>query len=215
VCVCVGYTQIVNANLYLASWASFLCVFWIVGDLVGQLYGILLGGIVKSNVTTRRGRWYTLVAASVVVLAASVRVFRAFECDLQVMEAAPTCFDSRYAIATSSIGTFTALLLVTITAGWCCRNSTVALRMEGVGAVLMVIIWSIGLGFITFGEGPGRSIGNLFFATWAAFIISCLIVAECYRDVIGSRHEATSATLDQHGPQTEMSDFDAANVQDL
>lgn len=200
-----------NANLYLASWASFFCIFWIVGALVGEMYGIFFGNIVKSNVQTRQGKWYALLAASVVVMAASVRVYTAFECDLQVMKAAPTCAASTYAIAASVIATATALLL-TLTG---CFTSVIARRIEGAGAVLMVPIWSIGLGFITFGEGPGRSIGNLFFATWAAFVISCLIVAECYRDLMGDRQRSSGSSLDQGAPQIQLPEYDSSTGQDL
>jgi hypothetical protein len=166
-------------------------VFWIVGDLIGEMYGIFIGSLAKSNIQTRQGKWYGLVAASVVVMAGSTRVYQAFECDLEVMKLAPTCSDSRYAIAASVIGTVTALIL-TLTS---CLTSNIARQMEGVGAALMVLIWSVGLGFITFGEGPGRSIGNLFFATWAAFVISCLIVAEMYQDWLGNRRQQATSNI--------------------
>lgn len=181
----VGYTQIVNGNLYVSSWSSFLSAFWIVGDLMGEVYDIYLGSIIKANGHTRQGQWYGLVAASAVVMATSIRVYQSFECDLEVMKLVPTCSESKYAIAASVIGTVSATVF-SITKLCLPGTTTTARVMDGLGAILMVVIWSIGFGFITFGQGPGRSIGNLFIATWAAFIISWLIVADCYHDWMGN-----------------------------
>jgi hypothetical protein len=155
------------------------------------MYGIYLRSLLHSAMNSptqrRQGQWYGLVAASVVVLAASVRVYQSFQCDLEVMKLVPTCTESKYAIAVSVIGTATAILFSLITT--LCQSSSrttsktkIARRIEGLGATVMVLIWSVGFGFITFGQGPGRTIGNLFFATWAAFIISWLIVADSYQD---------------------------------
>jgi hypothetical protein len=46
------------------------------------------------------------------------------------------------------------------------------------------------LGYITFGEGPGHAIGNLYFATWASFVLSVLLFAEGYREYLGLREQA-------------------------
>ncbi|OEU14864.1 hypothetical protein FRACYDRAFT_269700 [Fragilariopsis cylindrus CCMP1102] len=62
------------------------------------------------------------------------------------------------------------------------NNSNIARLIESVGVVVTTIVWTIAWGFITFGEGPGHSLGNLYFSTWAAFIISILITADCFHD---------------------------------
>lgn len=56
----------------------------------------------------------------------------------------------------------------------------------------MVIIWSFGLGFITFGSGPGQNIGNLYFATWGSFILSVLLAGESIREYLGVQEQANS-----------------------
>jgi hypothetical protein len=149
--IAVGYTQIVNANLYLGSWACFASIFWIVGDLLEGMYGFnVVTGFVKPHWQTRQGKWYAMVASSVVVLAASIRVFKSFECDLQVMKSAPSCIDSKYAISAAVVGTIVAL--ISTVSGF--MVSYAARIFEYLMAGIMVIIWCMGLGFVTFGEGP-------------------------------------------------------------
>merc|ERR1712176_300205 len=66
-------------------------------------------------------------------------------------------------------------------------GSSMTEYIEKIGAVATSVIWTIGLAVITFGEGPGHSLGNLFFATWGGFITSVLITADCFRDSITRR----------------------------
>jgi len=197
--IAVGYTQIVNGNMYIASWVCFFSIFFVVGDLLSEVYGFNIVATVRPRLQDRNGKWYTLVATSVIVMGASIRVFESFECNLDVMKSAPTCRDCKFAISAAVIGTVIALfpplsflfLHVTLT------------TVELILSVVMVIIWSFGLGFITFGQGPGHSIGNLFFATWATFILSCWIAADCYREWVGG----TPSTDQQQ--QTELPNYES------
>jgi hypothetical protein len=148
--IAVGFTQIVNGNLYLGSWVCFASIFWVVGDLIGELYGLNIVGAVKPHVQTRQGKWYALVATSVIVMGASVRVFKAFECTLDVMKTSPACMNSKYAISASVIGTVVAIFPLL---SFLFLHGT-ALIMEFILSAIMVVIWSVGLGLITFGQGP-------------------------------------------------------------
>ena len=40
--------------------------------------------------------------------------------------------------------------------------------------------------------GPGASVGNLYFATWASFILSILIFADCHKESLVNRDQAAS-----------------------
>jgi hypothetical protein len=49
---------------------------------------------------------------------------------------------------------------------------------------LMLIAWVFAVGYITFGDdddSPAKNIGNLYFATWTSFIISCLLASSSLR----------------------------------
>jgi hypothetical protein len=149
--IAVGYTQIVNGNLYVGAWISFLCLCWIQNDLWGQRYNCSLVGVFYQQSQIRQGKWNALLAASLVVVGSSVRVFQSFECDSRVMKASPVCLDSRVAIAVAVVASFIAMIVTIL---GCFVSPSVLQIGEYVGAFLMLGFWSVGLGFITFGEGP-------------------------------------------------------------
>ena len=148
--IAVGFTQIVNGNLYLGSWVCFASIFWIVGDLIGERYGLNIVGVVRPHVQTRQGKWYALVATSVIVMGASVRIFKAFECTLDVMKSSPACVSCKFAISAAVIGTVVAIFPLL---SFIFLHGT-AVFWEFILSALMVVIWSVGLGLITFGQGP-------------------------------------------------------------
>lgn len=199
--IAVGYTQIVNANLYLASWVSFGCVVFIVGDLMGDLFTGQEGSAVGLSRLdyqrfwkTRRGKWFALTAITGIALSASVRTFQAFDCKQAAMNSNNTCIDTKLAISMTVLAGIISLVMVGIGR----VGGIMAVHFEKVLAVSATIVWTIGLVVITFGEGPGHSLGNLFFATWGGFITSVLITADCYRNLITRR--AVAATAEGNNP---------------
>ena len=121
--IAVGYTQIVNGNLYIGSWICFSCTVYIVGNLLHDLFGQRQqeGGIpvgagsgnldLKSLFwNTRRGKWYALVVTSGIVLSSSVRTYQAFDCYLSGMTSVNVCIDTKVGITMSVIGGILAVL---------------------------------------------------------------------------------------------------------
>ena len=199
--IAVGYTQVVNANLYFGSWATFGCILWICGSLARIVYGLDIAARATPMVKSRQGKWYALVAASVVVMGASIRVFKAFDCSLDVMKKAPTCKQTKFAISAGVIGTLFSIMFSLFQAQFNIPRQT-----EWAAAFGNLIIWVLGLIFITFGEGPGHSIGNLYFATWGSFILSILIFGECWREYMGLREEAANPSYDEEVQDPTMQD---------
>jgi hypothetical protein len=63
-------------------------------------------------------------------------------------------------------------------------------RLPGIVDVIlgwcMLVAWVFAIGYITFGDEedvPARNIGNLYFATWAGFILSCLLASDSLRSL--------------------------------
>ena len=187
--IAVGFTQIVNANLYLGSWVCFGCVIYLVGDLMTVMYGgpggFATGGMIDPDTgeyvttspfsqinaqrlwETRRGKWFALATVTGIALSSSVRTFQAFECNLSVMKSNNTCIDTNVAISMTVLGGVFALVVlfvghskgstgVTIDTTTGGGASTIGQYIEWIGAVVTTIVWTIGLGFVTFGEGPVR-----------------------------------------------------------
>ena len=171
--IAVSATQVVNANLYIATWACFGCVVFLLGDLMGDFFagphGTALGlsrldpetGEYTSTAPftmveykrlweTRRGKWFALAVITGIALSTSVRIFQAFGCKADEMRTNNLCIDSKVAISMTTLGGIISLAMVGI--GWIGGSSME--YIEKIGAVTTTGVWSICLGFITFGEGP-------------------------------------------------------------
>jgi len=211
--IAVGYTQVVNANLYLGSWACFGCVFYIVGDLLSDFFAGPHGTAIgltrldpetgeyistapftateyKRLWETRRGKWFALTAITAIAMGGSVRVFQAYDCAQPAMNTNNTCTDSKIGIAMTVVGGILALIMVGIGG----IGSSLTEYIEKVGSISTTVVWTVALGVITFGEGPGHSLGNLFFATWGGWITSVMITADCFKDSVTLRAQAAVAS---------------------
>jgi hypothetical protein len=188
--IAVGYTDYLNANLYFGSWLTFFVSIWIAGDLAKEMYGMDIVGMVSPHVKARRGKWYALIATSLIVMSSSVRVFRAFPCSADIMTKSPTCRQTKFAISAGVIGTLFSMGATLYTA-----RGKFSHRSDWISSAVMVIIWSFGLGYITFGSGPGQNIGNLYFATWGSFTLSVLLAAESVREYLSIREQTAGGGM--------------------
>ena len=173
--IAVGLFQVVNANLYIASWVCFACIVFLVGDLTGDLFagphGTALGLSRLDPETgeyvttapfsqvdykrlwdTRRGKWFALAVITGIALSSSVRTFQAFQCSQSAMKIKNICIDSKIAISMTALGGIISVGMVAI--GWI--GGSLTEFIEKIGAVTTTIIWTIALVAITFGEGPVR-----------------------------------------------------------
>ena len=55
-------------------------------------------------------------------------------------------------------------------------------------------------GFITFSDGPGGQIGNLYFATWISFLMSVFLFAGNFRDYVSGMAATTEENKGEHHP---------------
>jgi len=224
--IAVGYTQIVNGNLYVCSWISFVCIIYIFGDLLNALYGqttsihstadMNTGEYIQLQTKrlwdTRRGKWCALFTISGIVVSSCVRTYQAFDCYLTVMTATHTCQDTTVGIAMSVVGGVIAVVISCVNG--CITNTKNANVIETMGAVVSTIVWTIAWGFITFGEGPGHSLGNLYFSTWGAFVISILITRDCVQEYMANRTTIVSSTTSTNTHTTNTTDIQSS-VSDL
>jgi hypothetical protein len=213
----VGYDQILNANLYLGSWVCFACVIYLIGDLVGDLTagpegsaiglsrldpetGEYVSAVPFSTIDykrfweTRRGKFFGLFAVTGVALSASVREYQAFTCKEIAMQSSNTCIDSKVAIASTVMSGVLCLVMMSVGT---ILGGSMPEYIESLGAGCTTLVWTLTVAFVTFGDGPGHSLGNLFFATWGGFSISVLITADCFREYISKRALAAAAEAPQ------------------
>ena len=173
--IAVGSTQIVNGNLYVASWVCFGSIIFLVGDMLGDVFAGPQGASIglsrldpetgeyvttapfttvhyKRLWETRRGKWFALAAITGVALSATVLTFQSL-CKSEMVQtyaSNSTCIDSKVAIAMMVLGGIISLVMLGIGS----IGGSLAEYLEKMGAVTTTIVWTIGLGVITFGDGP-------------------------------------------------------------
>ena len=201
--IAVSYTEVDNANLYFSSWAAFCCCLWIVGSQAQETCGLDI-----THVAPRKAKAYGLVASSLVVMGSSIRIFKSFKCHRAEMSGVDLCWRTKYAISAGVIGFSIALIWMFVL-----HMGLTLVNYEMFGSGFLLVLWVVGLAFITFGQGPGHSIGNLFFATWVSLIISIFLFAESVRAYLGGQEAAQqqSTTEEAHEstvPAIDMEEMD-------
>ena len=177
--IAVAGETVIDANLYFFSWLSFASVIYLSGSLAQETVGIDV-----TKTPSKSARWYGLCASSLVVMGASVRLFKAEDCTNGSQE---LCKRTKFAISAGTIGFFFALVMTYLT------QKGLAIIVETVATMILLALWCFGVGYITFGSAPGAQIGNLYFATWISFIICVFLFGQCFREVIGAQQANAAA----------------------
>jgi len=75
----------------------------------------------------------------------------------------------------------------------------------------MLVGWTFAVGYITFGTGPARTVGNLYFSTWASFISACALASSGMQTVLAKAGIGASADLKEEVKE-EVKEGDEENV---
>jgi hypothetical protein len=78
-----------------------------------------------------------------------------------------TCNRTKFAMIWGIICAVLSLLIAPVSAA----------PIQGLVGILLLAAWACGVSYITFGDGPGNELGNLYFATWISFILAMSITA--------------------------------------
>jgi hypothetical protein len=185
--IAVAGETVIDANLYFFSWLSFASTLYLSGSLAQEAAGVDI-----TKTPPKSARWYGLCASSLVVMGASVRLFKAAGCGSNnTQSSGELCKRTKFAISAGTIGFVFALVMTYLT------QQGLAIVMETVATMILLALWCFGVGYITFGSAPGAQIGNLYFATWISFIICVFLFGQCFREVIGARQ--ANAVAQQNG----------------
>lgn len=166
----------------LTSWASFLCILYISGSWT-MTYWTKAAEIIN-DITGRLTKWWGLFVASVVVLVSSGQFHVSQDCpnggstELSVN----ACRSNRYAISLGAWSCFLTLVCILLA-----HIGKIRFCVETVFAVILFIFYTAGIALITYNEGSGITVGNLFFSTWIGFILTLLLCIECYLEHMKNR----------------------------
>lgn len=142
-----------------------------------------------------------LICISIVVLASAAAYHNSQNCRGSDSE---PCKRNKFAISLGSVGTFIGLVI-----SFMANSGKLQIYMETAFAFLVFALYTAGVAVITFDTGTGTTIGNLYFSSWAGFIVSIFLLVECYHGVKEEREGGTSINTATDDPVVKVQDSKA------
>lgn len=209
---------VTNANLYFFSWLSFGATIYLSSSLAHELSGMPL-----QSLASKAARWYGLTVSSLVVLGAAVRTYQAKDCGNDRGGSADVvtfCRRTKFAVGLGVVGFVSAGLMTYLVQR---QAPPLTVAAETIFTTTLLILWGFGVSYITFGQSPGSTIGNLYFGTWISFLLTVVLFAVCFRECVAGRvvdHAARPQNGDRdhtnethpgnHGATPPLPEFDDA-----
>jgi len=162
---------ILNANLYFMAWGAFLSNVYILGHHAKD-YGHDL-----SKIHRKTQFWFLFAMVSIVVMASSTKYKKEF-CPTT------TTYDCKRTVFGVVLGIFGFVIGMIMCVATRYIGGTI---IELIVSAILFVSYCFGVGFITFGGGPGTFIGNLYLFTWGGFGISMSLTMTLVKEVLGLR----------------------------
>lgn len=172
-----------SANLYYFSWAGFVTSVILAVSFLRDSFGLDVVGSLRQN-TERLQWWAALLAVSVVVLGSAAHANRV-DCgdDSEAGEPASYCRKTRFAISAATIGMVLCLLIIyTKIFKYTSSEPSSGFLLEAGSAFFLGIMNLFVVFFTTSVGGPGRTVGNLYYFSWAMFLLSVFLASQCYNE---------------------------------
>ena len=178
--------EVVNGNLYYFSWACFVTSMILLVNYIRSVFGI---DVVEGfrNRGARLSHWAALIACSLVVAGASGRILDD-HCKGTSISSGEFCRKTKLGISVGAIGVFFSVAVVVmkmvIMSG--------PMVLETITSFFLAILNAFGVAYLTSSGGPGAPIGNLYYFSWASFLLSTFLTAENLRDMRSVGQETSS-----------------------
>lgn len=189
-----GSGAAVNANLYYFSWAGFVTAILIFVSFLHDAFGISVVDQVRQG-ALRLQYWAAFFACSVVVMGSSSRILRK-DCRLfesEIVQSTGYCRKTRFAIASGTIGAMLGLLVIfSKVVKYSSTSGATPFIVEAGSAVFMTAMTAFAVATTTSASGPGSGIGNLYYFSWASFLLSAVLGAECYNEYTSGAASSSS-----------------------
>ena len=195
------------ANLYYFSWASIVMA----GVHMMTFFKKLIGTKEKEFVTVM---WMAMVKVCFVIMGAGFHIWHTISgsCTLENIQSGAVDFCSRtvFAIIVSLTGMTVggSVALTRIVLRVCCpRLVTRRIRshVEMILSVFLFLLFGVAVALITGIGGPGQSVGDLYYATWLAFLVSIGIGYACYAEIKKDEQLDTNASWQEHDEEDDVS----------
>lgn len=204
--------EVVNGNLYYFSWACFVTSMILLVNYIRSVFGI---DVVEGfrNRGARLSHWAALIACALVVAGSSGRILDD-HCKGTSTSDVEFCRKTKFGISVGAIGVFFSVAVVVmkmvIMSG--------PMVLEFATSLFLAILNAFGVGYLTASGGPGAPIGNLYYFSWASFLLSAYLTAENLRDMRSVGQESSehngNGIHPKHGDDgdIQVEDLDDPNV---
>jgi len=180
-----GVTGIVNSNLYFASWICLGQSMWILGHFLQEK----ANKDFVNDTTTKTAKWYGLMAFSIVLIASCSKYHKNNNCGDTFFKDTDQCTRNKFGISLGALGITIGIAMALLTA-----KGTLAVMYELIVSTVSLILFTFGVGYMTFGSGPATTIGNQYFSIWLAFICCVSLFSESSREYIATFNKEEGAT---------------------
>jgi hypothetical protein len=121
-----------------------------------------------------------IVAASFVVMTSSIRLYKADDSVCNEGSSSADCQRVKYALSLGAIGIVFGIVEIVLS-----NRGQISTYPEAGLTFMLFALYIAGISLITFSftEGPGTNIGNLYFSTWAGFILAMFLTSKSWTAV--------------------------------
>lgn len=172
-----------NGNLYYFSWAGFITSIVLLVSFLRDAFGVDVAGTVNRR-TDRLQWWAALLAASIIVMGSAAQVHSSdCQADRDNGESDSYCRKTKWAIAAGTLSmAFCALVISTKVFKYTATAAATPFMLEVGVSFFLTIFNAFAVGYTTSADAPGSSIGNLYYFSWAMFLLAVVLASECYSE---------------------------------
>lgn len=150
-----------DANLYFASWGALIFALWILASVFSER-------CVSASRESYSKRWMWLIVSSAIAMSSASRIFDK-KCSEDAADS-ERCKELKMGIA---LGVVSAVIAGVMTLLLFLSPSIIPVDPMGFFLCLACLgIWCTCLAYLTFENGAGSIVGNLFFSVWASTILA-------------------------------------------
>jgi hypothetical protein len=193
-----GVTSVQSANLYYFSWAGFVTSVVLLVSFLRDAFGVDVVGAIRGS-AQRLQWWAALMASSIVVLGSAANALGS-DCgsDSQGDFSNSYCRKTKWAISAATIGMLLCMLIIyTKLMKYTASEPATSFMLELGSSFLLTVVNVFVVFFTTSADGPGKSTGNLYYFSWAMFLISVFLASQCYTE-----YAHPTSTSDESGNGT-------------
>lgn len=173
---CESNGAVSNGNLYYFTWAGLFCSVILTTSFIKSVHHLDLNGEMRDRATRLR-LWSSMTFCSLVSMGSSARYFDD-NCRYGAYVGPTFCRRSIFGITIGAISTILSLYVVAMKV----MTRRTFFVVETVFAAGMVVVWSFGVALITAEAGPAHSLGNLYYFTWASFLVAFFLCSSLYKE---------------------------------